>query len=90
MPAIGADGSYPKWELLHHIVDEVDGIRLGVPTIDLECTDSRSVVDRRDPGPPVAGLSDWLGSACAGPRFICDLADGGAFPKHVGVARWLL
>jgi hypothetical protein len=49
MPEIGADGSYPKWELLHHIVivDEVDGIRLGVPTIDLECTDSRSVVDRR-------------------------------------------
>jgi len=45
--AVRADGAYPERELLHHVVDEVDGIRLGVPTIDLECTDPRRVVDRR-------------------------------------------
>ena len=46
MSAIGADGSYPKRKLFHHVIDEVDGIRLRVATIDLECTDSCGVVDR--------------------------------------------
>ncbi len=46
MSAIGADGSYPKRELLHYVVDEVDGIRLGVAAIDFEYTDSRGVVNR--------------------------------------------
>jgi len=42
-----ADGAYPERELLHHVVDEVDGIRLRVALVNLECTDSRRVVDRR-------------------------------------------
>ena len=45
--AIGADRSDPERELLDHVVDEVDRIRLSVAVIDLECTNSRGVVDRR-------------------------------------------
>ena len=45
--SIGADGSDPERELLDHVVDEVDCIRLSVAVIDLECTNSRGVVDRR-------------------------------------------
>jgi hypothetical protein len=43
--AIGSDGSYPKRELLHDVVDEVDGVGLRVASVDLECANSRGVVD---------------------------------------------
>jgi len=46
MAAIGADGSYPKRKLLHHVVDEVDGIGLRVPLVDLQRSNSRGIVDR--------------------------------------------
>ena len=46
MPPIGADGAYPKRELLDHVVDEVDGIRLRVPLVDLQRSNSRGIVDR--------------------------------------------
>ena len=44
---IGADRANPKRKLLHDIVDEVDGVGLRVATVDLECSNSRGVVDGR-------------------------------------------
>jgi len=46
MVEIDADGSYPKRELFHDAIDEVDGIRLSESAEDLGCTNSRSVIDR--------------------------------------------
>ncbi len=45
--AIGSDGLDPERELLYHVVDEVDGIGLGVALVDVERTNSRGVADRR-------------------------------------------
>ena len=47
MAAISADRSDPERELLDHVVNEVDRIRLSVAVIDLQRTNSRGVVDRR-------------------------------------------
>ena len=45
--AIGADRLDPEWELLDHVIDEVDGVGLGVALVDLQCTNSRRIIDRR-------------------------------------------
>jgi hypothetical protein len=45
--AIGSNRSYPKRELVHHVVDEVDSVGLGVAAVDLECANSCGVVDGR-------------------------------------------
>ena len=45
--AVGSNGSNAERELLDHIVDEVDRIGLGVALVDLQCTNSCRVVDRR-------------------------------------------
>lgn len=37
----------PKGELFHHVVDEVDGIRLRVPLVDLQHSNSVRVIDGR-------------------------------------------
>ena len=47
MTAIGSDGSYPKWKLLDHVVDEVDVVGLRVAAVDLECANACGVVDGR-------------------------------------------
>ena len=45
--AVGSDGADPKRELLYHVVDEVDGTRLGVPAVDLQRPNARRVIDGR-------------------------------------------
>ncbi len=45
--AVRPDGADPKGELLHHIVDEVDGVGLGVAAVDLQGPYTRGIVDRR-------------------------------------------
>jgi len=45
--AIGADRLDPEWELLDHVIDEVDGVGLGVALVDLQCPNACGVVDRR-------------------------------------------
>ena len=47
MTSIGSNGSYPKRELLDHIVDEVDGVGLRMAAVHLECANSRGVIDGR-------------------------------------------
>ena len=47
MAAIRAEGSDSKRELFHDVVDEVDGIGLRVALVDLECPNSRRVIDGR-------------------------------------------
>ena len=45
--AIRSDGPYAERELLDHVVDEVDGVRLRVAGIDLQRANSGRIVDRR-------------------------------------------
>jgi hypothetical protein len=45
--SVGSDGAYPKRELLHHIVDEVDGVSLRVAAVTLQRANSSSIVDRQ-------------------------------------------
>ena len=49
---VGADGVDPEWEPLNHVVDEVDGVLLGVPVVNLERADAGGVIDRRVLKPP--------------------------------------
>jgi len=45
--AVSSDGAYPERELRDDVVDEVDGVSLGMSAVDLECANSRGIVDRR-------------------------------------------
>ncbi len=42
---IGAYRANPEREFHHDVVDEVDGVGLRVATVDLECPNSRGVID---------------------------------------------
>lgn len=42
---IGSDRVDSEGELLDDVIDEVDGVRLGVAAIDLQGADTRSVID---------------------------------------------
>ena len=45
MAIVGSDFSDPEGECPDHVVDEVDGVSLGVSVVDLESTDSGSIID---------------------------------------------
>ncbi len=48
MAAVGSDAAYPERELLHHVVDEVDGVGLCVTAVDLQRPNSRGIIDGCD------------------------------------------
>ncbi len=47
MAAVASDGANAEGELLHDVVDEVDGVGLRVALLDLQRTNPVRVVDRR-------------------------------------------
>ena len=53
---VGAQRVDTKWESLDHVVHEIDGVLLRVPSIDPQRPDPRSIVDGRvlEPTHPVA------------------------------------
>ena len=44
--AVSSDGAYPERELLHDVVDEIDGIGLRVTAVDLQRPNSRGITSR--------------------------------------------
>ena len=47
MAAIGSDGADSEREFLYYVIDKVDGIGLRVATIDLQCANSRRIINGR-------------------------------------------
>ena len=45
MTVVGANFAYPKGEFFDDMVDEVDGIGLGVFLVDLKCSDPSRVIN---------------------------------------------
>ena len=54
MPPVGSHRMHPNRELLDHVVEEVEGVLLGVPRRDPEGADARGIVNG---GVLVAGVS---------------------------------
>jgi hypothetical protein len=47
MSAVSANGVDSEWESFYHVIDEVDGACLVVPSVDLQGPDPRGVIDGR-------------------------------------------